>query len=115
VDLGHGLEDRISAEVAYRLLGFQSQQRFNHARQRLERVFDRDTGMHTPVPDFKKLFARLSEGDARRRRREFLDSRILVVPEWGGIKWPGCSWTYSRERCQRTCDEASPITGPAAN
>jgi hypothetical protein len=107
-------EDRIPAEVAYKILGFQSQQRFNHARQRLERVLDRATGVHTPVPNFKKQFARLPPDDARRRKREFLDSHILILPEWGGIKWPASSWTYSRERCRRIRDAASPITAEGA-
>lgn len=104
-------DDRITAEEAFRILGFRSQQQFNHARRRLERVLDRSTGVHTQVPQFEAQLSHLPAAEVGRRKRQFLDANILVVPEWGGIKWPSASWTYSRLRCQRTREQASPIVG----
>ena len=97
-------DERISCTAAYPILGLLSQQSFNHIRRRLQRVWDRDSGVPTPYPDFERQFP-----DARTRaarEREFCDTHILVVPEWGGIKYPKGPWTYSRRRCEGIRDNA---------
>ena len=97
-------DERVTCNAAYPILGLPSQQSFNHIRRRLQRVWDRDSGALTPYPDFERQYA---DGRVRAaREREFCDTHILVVPEWGGIKYPKGPWTYSRRRCEAIRDNA---------
>jgi len=97
-------DERITCNEAFPLLGFRRQQQFNHVRRRLERARNRDTGVLAAVPDFDAIESRHGAAERRRREGEFAATHILVVPEWGGIKWPSGSWTYSRRMCEAIRD-----------
>lgn len=99
-----GPDERIPAERAYRILGYRSQQAFNHSRSRMQRAVHRSTGVHLPVPDFGPQKGLVTPSELKRRRDEFFREHILVVEEWGGIKFPGSSWTYSLRRCEAIRD-----------
>lgn len=120
------IDDRIPADPSWRILGFRSEAAFNHARRAMQLVRDRVTGRDRPYPDFgaelglvrdmaerRKLAAGFEENERGRgaafleqqsrlakevRAKEvaFDESHVLVVPEWGGVKWPKSAWTYSR-------------------
>jgi hypothetical protein len=97
-------DERITCDEAFPLLGFRSQQAFNHARRRLERDKHRDTGMVMPIPNFRRLTPDLPPDQRQWREEEFWRHHIRVVPEWGGIKWPSAAWSYSRRRCEAIRD-----------
>lgn len=83
------------------LLGIGYPGAFNGARRRLQRVWTPATDTHDPYPHhlFSTEGAPPSEVAARRRARlEYEQGRILTVPEWGGLKFPGSEWSYSRSR-----------------
>lgn len=101
---GAEADERITCNAAFPLLGFHSQQQFNHVRRQLERARNRDTGVLVAMPDFESIEERLGPAERSRREKEFLHGHILVVPEWGGIKWPSGSWTYSRKMCEAIRD-----------
>lgn len=91
-------DERIPCSAAYPILGLPSQQSFNHIRRQLQKVWDRDSGVLTPYPNFDQQFP--DDRIRANKEREFGDTHILVVPEWGGIKYPKGPWTYSRRRCE---------------
>lgn len=94
-------DDRIQAVDAAKLhrLPLSS---FNTSRRELQLVQDRASGRLLPYPDLTRdaLGNQLSDAERRRREVEFDAKHILVVPEWGGIRYPRSSWTYSRRRCE---------------
>lgn len=92
--------DRIDAATAARIRGL-ALSSFNAARRSMQLVQDRASGRLSSYPDFTRdeFGNRLDERERRRREVEFDAAHILVVPEWGGIRYPRSSWTYSRKRC----------------
>ena len=101
--IGTAPDERIPCTTAYPILGLPSQQSFNHVRRRLQRVLDRETGTLMPYPEFERQCSDPRVRSAR--EREFCDRNVLVVPEWGGIKYPKGPWTYSRRRCEAIRDQ----------
>ena len=128
--------DRCAANVAFPLLNFRGQAAFNHTRRALQQVLDRGTRRLRPYPDFAQQVGWIRDPAERARARERLpeDRRtafdqqqeeaavevrrsevehdrdnILVVPEWGGLKYPNSAWTYSLTRCRELA-----ARGPAA-
>ena len=75
--------DWISGKKAARLLGLTWPGQFSNARRRLERKLDRDTKRLSTPPSAATDRARV----------------ILVVPEWGGVKWPGAEWKFRLSVC----------------
>ena len=63
----------------------------------MQLVRDRATGRLLPYPDFSRdtLGNAATPEERRRREVDFDASHLLVMPEWGGIKYPKSSWTYS--------------------
>lgn len=121
--------DRIVAAEAYALLGLPSEQALNHARRELQRVLGDDgrvlpyPDFATEVGWIRHLSRRQAEAKkiastrGETEARAFLDAQqqlvrevrlleiefdaahVLVVPQWGGKKWPKNAWTYSRRLC----------------
>ena len=81
------LADPIDASEARAILG-DAPSTFEHRRRALELVLDRTTGARSTVPTFE---------DAK-VERAWRARACLIVPEWGGIKFPGAQWQYSRRR-----------------
>lgn len=99
-------DESIGAAAAAELLGLPGSS-FNASRRAMQLVRDRATGRVTPYPDFTHdaLGNTLSHEERRRREIAFDSANILVVPEWGGIKFPRGSWSYSRRRCEAIRDQ----------
>ena len=100
-DTGVDPADRIDAAAAAELLGIPLSS-FNASRREMQLVRDRSTGRLLPYPDFGRdaLGNVLNDDERRRREKEFDARHLLVLPEWGGIRYPRCAWTYSRRRCE---------------
>lgn len=100
-DAGADGGDRIDAAAAAGLLGIPLSS-FNASRREMQLVRDRSTGRLLPYPDFDRdaLGNALNDDERRRREKEFDARHILVLPEWGGIRYPRSAWTYSRRRCE---------------
>jgi hypothetical protein len=74
-------------------------QAMNHARRALQKYLDRETGRVLTYPDFRTLRPGDSTERVRRCEVEFDAVHILVVPEWGGIRYPRSAWTYDMDLC----------------
>lgn len=107
--------DLVPASQVFRSLGFSSEQAMNHSRVAIQKVFDPDTRSAKPYPDFRSLYPHDSVDQLKRRRVRYDASHILVVPEWGAIKWPNAKWLYSRARCDAFARDGfgALSTGPA--
>lgn len=83
------------------LVGLEYPGPFNAARKQLQMVWDRTRGTLKPYPttmfDTRGCSAK-EAAERRRARKEFEQANILVVPEWGGIKWPKTEWQYDRRK-----------------
>jgi hypothetical protein len=71
----------------------------DHARRALQQVMDPSSGATTPAAQAAGLIPGESREDRRRREVELEQRVILVVPAWGGIRYPKSSWTYDLARC----------------
>lgn len=91
----------ISGREFASLIGLAYPGQFNTARLQLQMVWDRTQGTLKPYPHamFETRGGSPKEAAERRRaRKEFDQANILVVPEWGGIKWPATEWRYDRRK-----------------
>lgn len=79
--------DAIDASEACAILG-DAPSTFEYRRKSLELVLDRTTGARSTLPTF----------DDVKTERAWRARACLIVPEWGGIKYPGSQWQYSRRR-----------------
>lgn len=94
-------EQLISGRRFAELIGLKYPGQFNAARSALQKTWDRKTGELRDYPHTLFDAAGCTKKETRERRRarkEFDRSNILVVPEWGGIKWPGTEWRYDRRK-----------------
>lgn len=101
---------RLSGREFAPLVGLEYPGQFNAARYALQKVLDRKTHTLTEYPhemfDTTGLSAR--ESAARRAaRKQFDASNVLVVPEWGGIKWPGTEWGYDGGKGEAIRDQGA--------
>lgn len=89
-------DERIDAARAAAIQGLPLSS-FNAARRSMQLVRDRATGRLLPYPDYSRdaLGNAASPEERRRQEVDFDASHVLVVPEWGGIRYPKGSWTYS--------------------
>ena len=104
--------DRISGRTMAQLLGLGYPGAFNAARLRMQRVWNPETNSTDPYPldRFETAGTSPREAGARKQARKAFETRhILTVPEWGGLKYPGTEWSYSRTR-----GEALRTRGPEA-
>lgn len=91
--------NRVPASAVYDLLGFPSVQAMDHVRRRMQQIADRATGAIIPAAQAVGHIPGEPREARRRREVELEHGAMLVVPEWGAIKWPGSSWTYDLQRC----------------
>ncbi len=91
--------NRVPATAVYAILGYQSVQAMDHSRRAMQQVMDLTTGAIIPAATAVGRVPGESP-EARRRREVDLEQRnALVVPLWGGVKYPKGSWTYDLARC----------------
>lgn len=92
--------NRVPACDVYALLGFRSVQAMNHTRRVLQRVVDPITGGINAYPDFGAIHPSETPAEIRSREVAFERTATLVVPQWGGIKYPLSAWQYDLARCR---------------
>lgn len=100
-----GTDERIEAAEAARILGYPVST-LNTSRRAMQLVRDRASRRLLPYPSFErdKLGNALTAAERRRLEVAFDAVNLLVVPEWGGIRYPKSSWTYSRQQCEALRD-----------
>jgi hypothetical protein len=101
---------RISGRELALLLDLEYPGQFNAARYRLQKVLDRKTHALADYPHEMFGTTGVTPREAaqkRAARKEFDASHVLVVPEWGGIKWPGTEWSYDRRKGEAIRDQGS--------
>lgn len=105
---------RRSAAEVYALLGFKSEAAMNHARRRLQMTLDAVTQRVAPYPDFAALYPDLTRSQRRALEVEYERKQTLVVPLWGGIKYPSSAWSYDLRACARMSGHGALADGPSA-